>query len=128
MTQIFLPPEEDVVRAITEAHWDKKHNRWSKSIFYTENVSVSRLAISPIDILIGLFNNNFPTMLKVGQINVGKLEELGQNHATPQVIKVVEAPRDDNPAHAIIPGQMSKGLAKTVVSNLFFHDIPSTEA
>ena len=122
MSDFILPPEEEIVRALTEAHWDKEHNRFSKAAFYSHNVSVSRLKISPLAALIELFRDNFPALLKVGQINVGRLQELGRTHTSPAEIQVIEDSRDDNPAHAIIPGRMSKTLARRVVANLHFHD------
>ena len=122
MSDYILPPEEEIVRALTEAHWDKKENRFSKAAFYSRNLSVSRLKISPLSDLIELFCHNFPALLKVGQINVGRLQELGRTHTSPVEIRVIATPRENNPAHAEIPDRMSKSLAKRVVENLQFHD------
>jgi hypothetical protein len=124
MYRTKLPPEEDVVRAINEAHWDPPKNRWSKSLFYTRNASVSRLKVLPLKRLCKIFQQDFPTLLKVGEINVGVLEHLGKTHPTPQDIVVVADPKPENEAHAEIPGRFSKGLAQRVVENLKIHDIP----
>lgn len=46
MNKTECPPEEDVARAITSAHWDANKNRFSSDLFKGEGISVSRLAIS----------------------------------------------------------------------------------
>ena len=114
--------EENIVRAITEAHWDKKNSRVSSSLFTGANTSISRLKISPLNELFLVFDSDFKSkVLSAGEINVSKLQDIGTNYNPPKEITVEIAPTPTNPAHAEIPQKLSKGLSKKIRNELIIH-------
>lgn len=127
MNQTKCPPEEDVARAITSAHWDANKNRFSSDLFKGEGTSVSRLAISGLGELFRIFHlqlNKPPdrVVIGVGEINVGQLQGLGRNHTQPIELTVVPKPTPENLAHAEIPQKISRGLAFKIIEALTIHE------
>lgn len=47
-------------------------------------------------------------------MNVGGLRRIGREHSEPRELTVVEDPLDWNPAHAVIPEAISRGLANRI--------------
>jgi hypothetical protein len=55
---------------------------------------------------------------RIGEINVGQLQEIGRGY-NPSVYLTVEAkPENWNPAHAEIPQKITRGLANKIVNAL----------
>lgn len=129
--------KENIVRAIHFAWWDVEANRKSSSIFKDSkgNISVSRLSILNLDKLFNIFHQQLDSspngkIIAAGEINVGRLIEIGLEHKeNPTYLTVEEAPikknkmkgEVENPAHAEIPQKISKGLANRIIRELIFH-------
>lgn len=127
------PPEESVLRAIHTAHWDEQRNRWSSSLFKGSNISVSRLAILEMEELFAIFHLELDSpprnrsVVGGGEINVGRLQEIGRNfQSRPTALTVEMDPTPTNPAHAEIPQDISKGLAFEIIRALTLHRDPLT--
>ena len=123
--------EEDIVRAICDSHFDKKNNRFSSYLFRGPDISVSRLLILPLDNIFKIFHRDLdkPPRSKVicaGEINVGKLQDIGKGHNEPKIITVEIDALPDNPAHAVIPQKLSPSLAKKIIRELRFHASPQS--
>lgn len=126
--------EENVVRAICDAHYDRHTQKISSSLFnYKNGVSVSRLAILPLGKIEDIFISELATPAKplhlMGEINVGELKKIGAEFAKeqegkspPVELSVVPDPTPTNPSHALIPGKISRGLAKRIVARLIRHE------
>jgi hypothetical protein len=114
--------EEDILRAVSEAHWDGK--RLDTDLFEGKGISVSRLAISSFPELCCIFRATIkaPTVM-AAEINVGNLQDIGTNHLPSKELTVEEVPFDDNPAHAEIPQRISTGLARKIVNALILKDM-----
>lgn len=126
MTRPEVPPEENIVRAIHSAWWDVQADRKSSSIFKGENISVSRLSILGLDELFKIFHIELDTspngvIVGAGEINVGRLKEIGRKHTIPLELTVEGAPLTENLAHAEIPQRISRGLANSIIRELLFH-------
>ena len=120
------PDHEDVVRAITTAHWDPREQRISSSLFKGERISVSRLAVLPLAEILAIFDRELVkpperSVLGAGEIRVGTLKEIGRDFQHPAELSVEEDPIPGNPAHAEIPQRISKGLSKRIVDALVLH-------
>jgi len=121
-------PEEDIARAICTDKWDGE--RLSPSLFVGEGTSVSRLAMIPLvdhwD-LFRLYVEQPPErrLEMIGEINVGRLQEIGRAYATPIELTVEPKPEDWNPAHAEIPQKITRGLANKIVPELKLHRPPA---
>lgn len=120
-----VPSEENIVRAIHQAWWDENGNRTESSIFKGENISVSRLSILGKDDLFKILHKQLDKspngiIIGLGEINVGKLKEIGKSFVNPTEITVEEDPLPENPAHAEIPQKISRGLAKRIIRELKF--------
>jgi len=117
-------PEEEVLRAIRRADWDQKKNRYSSGLFKGRDVSISRLAILPYNEIVRIFRAEFdnrPTgpLAATGQINVEQLQKIGIGYKpNPTTLMVVPKPVEGNPAHAEVPQNISKGLAREIISAL----------
>lgn len=107
--------EEDILRAVSEAHWDGK--RLDTDLFEGKGISVSRLAITSFPDLCSIFRATIkaPTVM-AAEINVGNLQDIGTNHLPAKVLTVEEVPLEDNPAHAEIPQRISTGLARKIIN------------
>lgn len=117
--------EENVVRAVHKAWWDEKENRKSSAIFKGQNISVSRLSILNLDKLFEILHKQLDSspngiIIGLGEINVGKLKEIGKKFVNPIKITVEAVPLPENPAHAEIPQKISRGLAKAIIKELNF--------
>ena len=94
------------------------------------DTSVSRLAITPLEDHWEIFRRGVekpPERLlsRIAQIRVGKLGELGATHQPPVAVTVEADPEDWNPAHAIIPGKRSRGLANRIKDAVTIHLPPA---
>lgn len=121
--------DEDVVRAITAAHWDPEEGRISSSLFKGEHVSVSRLRILPLPVLMDIFNRELVrpperSVRGAGEIRVGSLRQIGREFQHPTQLTVEQDPTPANPAHAEIPQRISKGLSRRIVDALVLHPHP----
>ena len=126
MNRPECPREEDIVRALCDSHFDKRNNRFSSYIFSGPNTSVSRLLILPLNELFKIFHRDLdkPPKSKViasGEINVGKLQDIGKNHNEPQAVTVEIDPRPENKSHAVILQKLSRSLALKIISELKVH-------
>lgn len=123
------PEHEEIVRALRPTDYDERHGRYSSAVFKGTRISVGRLAVLPFERLWSIFCAEIGTtenpVTKCGQINVGKLQELGAK--TLRTLYVTFCPTSTNPAHAEICGDaISRGLAKTIVDEMKLLDPPAT--
>lgn len=120
-------PNEDIVRAICTDKWDG--TRAAPSLFKGENVSVSRLAIIPLSEHWEMFRNRLENpperqLERIGEINVGHLQDIGSDYKNPVDLTVEPKPEDWNPAHAEIPQHITRSLANEILKNLKLHRPP----
>lgn len=121
------PPEENVLRAIHEAHWDESRSFKSSAIFKGREISVSRLLILSVPELFAIFHRKLDAsvngrIVAAGEINVGTLQAIGRTHTPSSELTVEVDPEEDNPAHAIIPQQIKqRGLALKIIDALTIH-------
>jgi len=118
---------EDIVRAILTDKWDGE--RASPSLFRGQNISVSRLAVIPLADHWDMFRmrlENPPErrLKRIGEINVGYLQQIGRNYKDPIELTVEPKPEDWNRAHAEIPQKVTKGLSRNIVAALKLHSPP----
>jgi hypothetical protein len=126
MNPLFCSREEDVVRAISDAHWDSEQKRYNSYLFSGTSVSMARLVVFGLETLFEIFHRDLDRPFKskvisVGEINVGKLQEIGNIHTKPISLSVKITPRIFNPAHAEIPEKISRGLALKIIERLNIH-------
>ena len=122
-----LGTEEDIVRAVCTDKWDG--TRIAPSLFKGQNVSVSRLAIIPLSDHWDMFRMHLEKpperqLERIGEINIGRLQEIGKSHATSVHLTVVPKPEEWNRAHAEIPETITRGLANRIVHALAIHEPP----
>jgi hypothetical protein len=122
-------PEEDIARAICTDKWDGE--RLSPSLFVGEGTSVSRLALIPLVDHWDLFRRYVEQpperrLELIGEINVGRLQQIGRTYATPIELTVEPKPEDWNPAHAEIPQKITRGLANKIIPELKLHQPPGS--
>lgn len=121
-----MPPqlcrEEDILRAVCEAHWDGR--RLDSDLFEGKGLSVSRLTITSFPDLCRIFRDTIkaPTVM-TAEINVGNLQDIGESHTPRKELTVEEIPLPDNPAHAEIPQRISTGLARKIVAAVKLRDM-----
>jgi hypothetical protein len=116
------PPDEDILRAITTADWDEREGRVQASFFAHDGkgdgVSVSRLQVLSREQLLRIFSAEFqPPRLTLGtaEINVGVLQALGREFKpAPTELTVEQDPTPTNPAHALIPQKITRGLSNHI--------------
>jgi hypothetical protein len=88
------PTEENILRAILKAHWDKQKNQYSSTLFKGNDTSVSRLAILGMSELFDIFHRELDSpenrVERGGEINVGLLQELGRSYQNPILLTVEE--------------------------------------
>jgi hypothetical protein len=121
-----VAPNEDVVRAILTDKWDAQAKRVSPSLFRGQNISVSRLAIIPLVDHWDMFRmrlENPPErrLERIGEIEVGHLQQIGRDYADQIELTVEPKPEDWNRAHAEIPQKVTKGLSRKIVNALKIH-------
>lgn len=122
-------PHENIVRAICTEKWDGAEMRPAPSLFKGGDVSVSRLAVIPLAEHWDMFRFRFENpperrLERIGEINVGHLQQIGRDYAHPIDVTVEPKPEDWNPAHAEIPQKITRGLANKIVSALQLHTPP----
>ena len=116
--------EEEIVRAICTDKWDGI--RLSPSLFKGANTSVSRLVLISLEDHWDLFRRHLEKpperkLERIGQINVGRLQEIGRTYKDPVSITVEPDPVQWNSAHAIIPQNITRGLANKICDALTIH-------
>jgi hypothetical protein len=135
MPRPLCPPEENILRAIHTAFWDTSKNRWTSELFKGEKVSVSRLAILSMEALFAIFHAELDSpprnryVVGGGEINIGSLQQIALNYEHPIKLTVEEDPIEAdparrieaNPAHAEIPQNITKGLARKIIAALIIH-------
>ncbi len=119
-----VDPSENIVRAICSDKWDGE--RLSPSLFVGERTSVSRLALFSLEDHWDLFRGNVQKpperiLEMIGEINVGRLQTLGQEQQPPVTLTVEPDPMDWNHAHAEIPQKITRGLANKILPALHLH-------
>ncbi len=120
-----LSSDENIVRAICSDKWDGQ--RLAPSLFAKEGgTSVSRLALISLEDHWDLFRQYVQRppqrMLEMlGEIDVGRLQEIGREHDPSIELSVEPKPEEWNPAHAEIPQKITRGLAIKLVSALIRH-------
>jgi len=119
-----IAAEEDIVRAICTDKWDG--TRMAPSLFTGQNTSVSRLAIIPLSEHWDMFRKHLEKpperrLELIGEINVGHLQQIGQDYQQRIELTVEPKPEDWNPAHAEIPQRITRGLATKIVNALKRH-------
>jgi hypothetical protein len=122
-----VAPNEDVVRAILTDKWDGE--RISPSLFRGQSISVSRLAVIPLADHWDMFRMRLESpperrLERIGEINVGHLQQIGRDYTDAIELTVEPNPEDWNQAHAEIPQKITKGLARKIVSALKLHNPP----
>jgi len=122
-----IAADEDIVRAIFTDKWDGE--RIAPSLFAGVNVSVSRLALISLSEHWDIFRKHLEKpperrLELIGEINVGKLQELGLGYQPPINLTVEPKPEDWNRAHAEIPQKIPRGLATRIVKTLKRHRPP----
>lgn len=124
-----LPKEEEIVKAICSDKWDDE--RIAPSLFTGAGTSVSRLALISLEDHWDLFRKHVQKpqerlLERIGQINVGRLHEIGVAYS-PAVDLTVEAkPEEWNRAHAEIPQKITRGLANKIIAELTVHAPPAS--
>lgn len=129
-----LDISENVVRAICSDKFDQNTGEISPSLFATSkgNVSVSRLKLRPIDQQWISFDQRVAkpperTVVLLGEINVGLLQDIGLSMPDSPILLTVEEDPDftipDSPdfAHALIPQRITRGLANKIIQKLYLH-------
>lgn len=122
-----VPNQENIVRAVRSADYDGK--RISSGLFNTtDEISVSRLLILGLPELFPIFHRELDReknppgkVIGAGEINVGELKRIGSSNKDPMLITVEEAPLRENPAHAVIPQKLPRGVCRRIVQQLIFH-------
>jgi len=121
---VSIGAEEEIARAICTDKWDGI--RLSPSLFKGANTSVSRLVLISLEDHWDLFRRHLEKpperkLERIGQINVGRLQEIGRTYKDPVSITVEPDPVQWNPAHAIIPQNITRGLANKICDALTIH-------
>ncbi|HEX8673823.1 MAG TPA: hypothetical protein VF710_18140 [Longimicrobium sp.] len=113
---------ENIVRAVTTAHWDEVEGRIRSSLFVGQDISVSRLAVLGLADLFEIFRLELGPPPRIGlaaaEINIGVLQDIGHRYTQAVHLTVEEAPLPKNPAHAEIPQRITKGLSKQIIRHL----------
>ena len=122
-----IAADEDIVRAIFTDKWDGE--RIAPSLFAGENVSVSRLTVVALAEHWDMFRKHLEKpperrLERIGEINVGRLQQIGRDYKKSIDLTVEAKPEDWNPAHAEIPQRITRGLANQIVNALKLHQSP----
>ena len=116
---------EHVLRAICSDKWDGE--RLAPSLFKGSNVSLGRLAVASLaehwDIFRRFVEKPPERKLElIGEIEVAQLQHLGRSHrSAPTELTVEPKPLKDFPSHAVIPQNITRGLASKIVDALVIH-------
>jgi hypothetical protein len=116
--------DEDILRAVYEAHWDGR--RLDSELFEGRGISVSRLTILAYPELCAIFKRTIKSpIVKTAEIKVGDLQDIGNTHTPSKELTVEVAPSTNNPAHAEIPQKISRSLARKIVSVVTLRELTS---
>jgi len=63
-------------------------------------------------------------IVAVGEINIGELQRIGREYPEAIGLTVEQDPQEDNPAHALIPQDITRGLARVIIGALIIHEDP----
>lgn len=100
-----LDGEEQIAIALHLPSWCPKNKRGTKSAFQRFNTSVSRLAITPIADIVGIFIAEVGKGVRLiegyGVCRVREVEAAAQGSETTKLV-VTADPKESNPAHAEI--------------------------
>lgn len=115
---MILEGGEAIVRAICSDKFDGE--RVSPSAFVGDNVSVSRLAILPIEDLWQILAEEAAspperTLMRLGKTTVGDVVTVGAESDPFCELKVHADPTDTNPAHAEIRPKLTRGQANRLL-------------
>jgi len=122
-----LDGAEEVLRAILQPQWDPALGRISPSLFEGADVSLSRLALCTEDEIFTMFFRDLDKpdrlVMGAGQLSVAAIEAVGANYQEkPTTLWVAPDPVSDigheNPAHAVIPPKISRGLSRKLVAEM----------
>jgi len=97
------------------------------SLFKGENVSVGRLAVTSLadhwDVFRRFVEKPPERKLElIGEIRIAHLQQLGRSHdPAPTELTVEPKPLKDFPSHAVIPQNITRGLANRIVDALTIH-------
>jgi hypothetical protein len=121
---LSLPLTEDIVRAVCTDKWDGE--RLSPSLFTGTGTSVSRLALIPLEDHWDLFRRHVQKppdrrLELIAEIDVGALQKIAATHEPPVALTVEPDPVEWNTAHAVIPQQITRGLANRILPALILH-------
>ena len=115
---LILDGTEEIVRAICSDKFDGE--RASPSAFTGDNVSVSRLAILPIQDLWQILaeeaaNPPERILMCLGKTTVGDVLAVGAESVPRCTLNVHADPTDTNPAHAEIRPKITRGQANRLL-------------
>lgn len=115
---MFLDEAEEIVRAICSDKFDGE--RASPSAFTGDNVSVSRVAILPIQDLWRILaeeaaNPPERILMRLGKTTVGAVLAVGEESVPRCNLNVHADPTDTNPAHAEIRPKITRGQANRLL-------------
>lgn len=122
-----IEPTEDIAKAVCLDKFDPLTGQVSASLFKDKGCSVSRLAICPLEETWELFRQRVEkpplrSLQRIGVINVGKLQEIGNAYEkNPTSLTVEAVPLEGYPSHAEIPQKITRGLSNEIVRNLLIH-------
>ena len=121
MSAAALGAGEEIVKAICSDKWDGE--RIAPSLFTGTGTSVSRLAVISLADHWDLFRQHVQKpperiLERIGQINVGKLQQIGVDYDPDVTLTVEPKPEEWNRAHAEIPQRITRGLANKIVNEL----------
>lgn len=120
--------EENILRAVTLAHWDTKHNRASSSLFKGPNTSVGRLLISSLEELVDIFKSNLHKppknpLIFAGNINIKNLKSTVKEIDAEKTATVVPTPIEGYNAHAEIVESFSRKTSLAISYKLTLYSI-----
>ena len=126
-----LEGSEEIVRAICSDKYDG--DRISPSAFTGANVSVSRLSIIGLEdqweVLKKSVQKPPQRMLKLlAQCSVATVEEVGKVSNPPAELRVDAAAEVENPAHAEIRPQVTRGQGNRLKELVTIHELPDDRA
>ena len=115
--------DEDLLRAITTAHYDAKKGRTTSALFRGRDISVSRPSILPVERIEEIFIRTLPRPEKdppiayfgFARVETTTLRSLGEEYDAAEAMTVWAAPLPENEAHAEVAGDITRGLSKKIL-------------